>query len=67
LLTATKLLTAKLHSRCVGVGNFEKVTVEKFWKVGVGARHFTYDSATLSVTPLIPWKHGYTTEQQKQN
>jgi len=30
-----------------GVGSFGKVRVRKFWKLEVGVRHFTFDSATL--------------------
>jgi len=50
------LLTVKLHSRYVkesmsGLGNFGKVGVEKFWKLGVRVGHFTFDSATLNCKP----------------
>ena len=45
LLVATKLLTAKLHSRYVKDSGGD---VGEFGKVGVG--YFTFDSATLSQT-----------------
>jgi len=34
-----------------GLGNFGKVGVEQFWKLGVRVGHFTFDSATLNCKP----------------